>query len=59
VSPLLLVDPAITLDPFAMRPAFPASDYYGPSVPSRPDQQAVRSALGVVAGGDAPPARPG
>ena len=50
VSPLLLVDPAITLDPFAMRPAFPASDYYGSSAPPRPDRQAVRPAALCAAG---------
>jgi hypothetical protein len=32
------VDAANTLDPFAMRPAFPASDYYGSSVPPRRHQ---------------------
>ena len=33
---------AILLGPFPMRPAFPASEYYGPSAPSRPDRQAMR-----------------
>ena len=32
------VHAAISLDPFAMRPAFPASDYYGSSAPSRRHQ---------------------
>ena len=33
---------AILLGPFPRWPAFPASEYYGPSAPSRPDQQAMR-----------------
>ena len=31
-------DAAIMLGPFAMRPALPAPDYYGPSAPPRPRQ---------------------
>ncbi len=41
VSPLLLPDSAITLNPFAMWSAFPTSDYYEFSAPPRPDQQAT------------------
>ncbi len=32
------LDAASTLDPFAMWPTFPASDYYGSSVPPRRHQ---------------------
>jgi len=41
VSSLVCVA-AILLGPFPRWPAFPASEYYGPSAPSRPDRQAMR-----------------
>jgi hypothetical protein len=35
------MDAAILLDPFAMQPALPASDYYGSSVPPRQHRPAT------------------
>ncbi len=40
---------AITLDPFAMRPAFPTSDYYGSSAPPRRHQPATDLPTGQLA----------
>ena len=45
------VDAAIPLDPFAMWPAFPTSDYYGSSVPSRRHQPATGLPAGQLAAG--------
>jgi len=39
------------LDPFAMWPAFPASDYYGSSVPSRQHRSATDFPAGQLAAG--------
>ena len=41
VSPSPFSRAAILLGPFPKWPAFPASQYYGPSAPSRPDRQAM------------------
>jgi hypothetical protein len=42
VSPSPFSRAAILLGPFPKWPAFPASQYYGPLAPSRPDRQAMR-----------------
>jgi hypothetical protein len=58
VSPSPFSRAAILLGPFPKWPAFPASQYYGPSAPSRPDRQAMRPPEPCTAGGGGRPGEP-
>lgn len=57
-SPFVLTQLLITLAPFAKWTAFPPSDYYGSSAPSRPGRQAMHPAGSPAAGRGTIPAGP-